>query len=160
MPIKIYSPLGVKLDVPSSTPDAALGDEARGEANSKWLYVLAGEAITQYAAVGVNYNFTANLLTKVHADAGRKIGVAQVAFASGQYGWVATQGGNNILAVRAKNACQPNVALYTTATAGYLDDTSATQTLVNGIVLTDTATASGAAKPAFIMTEVFPTPAP
>jgi hypothetical protein len=160
MPTKIFMPLGVRLDTVGSAPEFGLGDFAWGQDNSKWVYVLAGSIVAQYACVGLDKAFTANPITKAHADAGRKVGVAQVAFAAGQYGWVATQGGNDLLKVKAKNSCQPAVALYTTGTAGYLDDTAASQTLVNGIVLTDTATASGASKTCSIMTEAFPTPAP
>jgi hypothetical protein len=152
--------LGVRLDVVGSTPDFSPGEIAWGEGDSRWIYVLAGSAVVQYMCVGLDKSFTANPITKAHADAGRKVGVAQVAFASGQYGWVATQGGNDLLRVKAKNSCQPAVGLYTTGTAGYLDDTAASQTLVNGIVLTDTATASGASKTCSIMTQAFPTPAP
>jgi hypothetical protein len=160
MAIRVTDPAGVRIEDVSSTPTAALGAMAWGQDNSKWVYCLAQSTITQYMCVGLDKSYTANPITKAHADAGRKPGIAQTAFAVGQYGWVAVQGGNDLIKVRAKNACLPAVALYTTGTAGYLDDTAASQTLVNGIVLTDTATASGASKTAFLMCELFSTPAP
>lgn len=160
MTTKIHSPLGANVGVVSSTPAFGLGQEACGEDNSKFVYVLAGSAITTSMAVGINKSYSANPVTKAMVDAGRKVGVAQNAMAAGQYGWVAVRGGNDLLKVRAKNGCLPSVALYTTATPGYLDDTAASQTLVNGIVLTDTATSSGAREECFINTEMFPTPTP
>lgn len=160
MAVRVYRPAGVQLDVVGSTPQFELGTEAWGQDNSRWNYIVAGSTIGQYMCVGMTKAFSGNPVTKAHVDAGRKLGVAQVAFAAGQYGWVAIQGGNDVLKVKAKNSCQPAVALYTTGTAGYLDDTAASQTLVNGIVLTDTATASGANKECSIFTKLFSTPAP
>jgi hypothetical protein len=160
MPIKVLRPLGANVDEVSSTATHALGEEAWGQDNSKFVYVLANSAITTSMAVGMNKSYSANPLTKTHVDAGRKVGVAQNAMAVGQYGWVAVRGGNDLLKVRVKNSCAVSVALYTTSTAGYLDDTSASQTLVNGIVLTDTATSSGAREECFINTEMSPTPTP
>lgn len=150
MPTKIFRPLGVNVATVESTPSQALGIQAQGQDNSQWIYVLANSAIVAGMAVGLSKTYGANPLTKAHVDANRKVAVAQVAFAAGQYGWVATRGGNDLLSVRAKNACLPNVKLYTTSTAGYLDDTSGSQTLVQGITLTDTSTATGALKTCFI----------
>jgi hypothetical protein len=114
-----------------------------GNVTNEYLYVKAGEAITQYSAVGVNSAGSAVMLTKARADAGDTIGFAQIAFTNAYYGWVAL---NGPVTVRLKNACLPAVPLYTSATVGAFDDTSASQTRVYGIRATDTATASGAAK--------------
>lgn len=160
MTTRVYKPAGVQLDVVGSTPQFELGTEAWGQDDSRWTYIVAGSAIAQYMCIGMTKAFSGNPVTKAMVDAGRKPGVAQVAFAAGQYGWVATQGGNDLLKVKAKNGCLPAVALYTTGTAGYLDDTSASQTLVNGIVLTDTATSSGASEECSIFTKLFSTPTP
>lgn len=160
MTVAIVQPVGVNVDVVSSSPGHGLGDVARGKDGSRWVYVKANSAITQYMCVTMDKTFGANPSTKTHVDLGRKIGFAQVAFTASQYGWVATEGGNNGLYVRARNSCAVGVALYTTAVAGYLDDTSASQTLVNGVVLTDTATSSGAAEECRVFTQAFPTPSP
>lgn len=160
MAVRVYKPAGANLETVGSTPQFELGTEAWGQDNSRWTYVVAGSTIGQYMCVGMTKAMSANPVTKAHVDAGRKLGVSQVAFAAGQYGWVATQGGNDLLRVKAKNACAISVALYTTGTAGFLDDTAASQTLVNGIVLTDTATSSGAAEECSIFTGLFSTPTP
>lgn len=118
-----------------------LGLRRNGTDNSTWVYVQAGAAITQYDAVAIDENFQCVALTKALADAGHTIGVAQVAFTDNQFGWVPVQGSGNI-SVRVAANCAPDVQLYTTATAGVLDDTSASQTLIRGLVKIAAATAS------------------
>ena len=156
----IFNPAGVRLTATHTDPKFAVGTEAQGNDGSRWIYVKANSAVTQYMWVGISKDFTMNPGTKTHLDAGRQPAIAQVAFAASEYGWVAIKGGNDGLKVRAKNSCEVNVALYSTATAGYVDDTSASQTLLNGLVLTDTSTASGAAEECFTHAELHATPTP
>lgn len=137
--------LGVDIDATPSSNSSGhkLGTRVQATDGQEYLYVLAGSAITQYAVVGVDEDFNAYPLTKAMADDGWTIGAAQVAFASGDYGYVATRGHN--LTIQVKGSCAADVALYTTATAGKLDDTSTSQTKIEGIVLVTangTATAS------------------
>lgn len=136
--------LGVNLtDTPTSNETGhTLGQRAPGSDNSEWLYVQAGTAITQYSTVGIDEDFQAWPITKAIADDGWNIGFAQVAFADADYGWVAIKGSN--IRARGAAACQPDVALYTSATAGVLDDTSASQTKIDGIVFVATASGTNA----------------
>lgn len=133
--------LGVNItDTPSSNEAGfALGTRVTTTDNGEVIYVQAGTAITQYDTVGIDEDFQAHPITKARADDGWFIGFAQVAFANDDYGWVHTKGSN--IRARGAAACQPDVALYTSATAGVLDDTSASQTNIDGI--TFVATASG-----------------
>ena len=87
--------------------------------------------------------YDASALTKSLADQGCMFGVAVTAITATYYGWVLVQGPAY---VTLKNSCLPNLPLYTTASAGMLDDTSASQTRIYGIRARDTSTASGAAK--------------
>lgn len=160
MAIRIFSPIGADISQTHTEAKFALGTKAEGSDNSKWVYVKANSAVTQYMWVGIAKDYTMNPGTKTHLDSGRKPGLAQVAFSADDYGWVAVQGGNDQLYVKAKNSCAISVALYSTATAGFVDDTAASQTLLNGLVLTDTSTASGASKTCFAFTELFSTPTP
>ena len=82
--------------------------------------------------VGIDENNQAAPLTKAMADDGWAIGVAQVAFADNDGGWVASRGRNLNGAVLGSVAA--DVPLYTSATAGSLDDTSASQTKIDGVV--------------------------
>lgn len=137
--------LGVNFTETPSTNDRgfALGTKVTGPDGQEYTYVQAAEAITQYDFVGIDENFKASKLTKDIADDGWIIGVAQVAFAASDYGWIATKGGNLTGFVLA--SCAADVPLYTSGTAGKLDDSSTSQTKIDGIVLV-TANSSNTAR--------------
>ena len=144
--------LGVNIEATPSTNTSglALGTLVSGTDAQEYMYVKAGSAITQYQVVGIDEDYNAYPLTTAMAGDGWHIGAAQVAFASGDYGWVAVRGSN--VTIKVLGACAADVALYTTSTAGSLDDT-ATSTLVKieGIVLV-TAAATAASNREAIMT--------
>lgn len=117
----------------------ALGTICTGSDGSVWQYVQAGAAITQYSWVAIDENFQAVMGTKTLADAGHGVGFAQVAFADNDFGWVCTHAGGNI-SVRLLASCAADVQLYTSGTAGALDDTSGSQTLIRGVVAVVAAT--------------------
>jgi hypothetical protein len=143
--------LGVNVEATPSANDTGhlLGTRVQASDSQEYMYVLAGSAITQYQVVGVDENYSAYPLTKAMADDGWHIGAAQVAFASGDYGWVATRGSN--VTIKVLGACAADVALYTSGTAGSLDDATSSQTKIDGIVLV-TAAATAASSRECIMT--------
>ena len=138
---------------PSQQPLPFLvGARASAADGSEYVFVKASATIAVNNVLGITVStsstsatpvYTAAPITKALADQMAEIAVAYVAIASGSYGWAITKGAN---AVTLKNSCLPSVPLYTTATAGYLDDTSGSQTRIYGIRSQKTATASGAAK--------------
>lgn len=134
--------LGVDLtDTPSANDKGhSLGQRVTGSDNTEWVFVQANGAITQYDTVGIDEDFQAAALTKAMADDGWQIGFAQVAFADNDYGWVAVRGTN--IRARGAAACAADVPLYTTSTAGVLDDTSASQTKIEGVVFIATTSAT------------------
>ena len=69
------------------------------------------------------------------------VGFAQTAITSSYYGWI---GINGVLQVNLLVACQPKVPLYTTATAGKLDDTTVSAGYIQGIVANTSATSASA----------------
>jgi len=69
------------------------------------------------------------------------VGFAQNAIASSYYGWV---GINGLLKVNLLIACNPKVPLYTTGTAGKLDDTTVSAGYIQGIVANTSATSASA----------------
>lgn len=117
----------------------ALGQRVIASDGSAWVYVHAGAAITQYSWVAIDENWEAVMGTKALADAGYQVGFAQVAFSDNDFGWVCVHGPGSIN-VRVLASCAADVQLYTTSTAGALDDTSASQTLLRGVVLVAAAT--------------------
>jgi hypothetical protein len=68
------------------------------------------------------------------------VGVAQTTLASAEYGWFQVLG---VTSLQVLSTCSSGVALYTSGTAGKLDDTSASQVKVAGVQLVANATASG-----------------
>jgi hypothetical protein len=137
--------LGVSItDTPTSNVSGhQLGTRVEHSDGQVYTYVTASAAITQYDFVGIDENFAAAPLTDAMAQDGWEIGVAQVAFASGDYGWVCTKGSNVTGFVKA--SCAADVALYTSATAGKLDDASTGVTKIEGVVLV-TANSSNTAR--------------
>jgi hypothetical protein len=120
----------------------ALGAMDRANDGSLWMYVHAGGAITLYDWVAIDENFEAVAGTTALAQAGHQVGFAQAAFADDEFGWVCLRGSN--IRCRAAAACAPDIALFTSATAGVLDDDSTTtREGIVGVVAVATATATG-----------------
>ena len=121
----------------------ALGTCAKGSDGTEYIYVHAGAAITLWDCVAIDENFEAVAMTTTLAQAGHQVGFAQAAFADNEFGWVCLRGSN--IRCRAAAACAPDVALFTSATAGVLDDDSTTtREGIVGVVAIVTATATGA----------------
>ena len=131
-------PLGANYTLTSTTQKFALGLKYFDPGVvAEFEYVNASAAISQYDAVMITDSKTASQLTTTNAGAiPGAVGVAQVAIASGSYGWVLRRGGikGGGLKLNVLASCLKNVKLYTTATAGAIDDTATT--LVSGLQLT------------------------
>lgn len=136
--------IGVNPFETSTTAKFKLGQLAHGSDGSHWVYVAAEGAITQYDAVAVDENFDAVSMTKALADAGHMVAFAQVAFADEEFGWVLKSGAGANYKVRVAAGYVADAALYTTGTAGVLDDASTSQTLVRGVVAYQGGTAAAA----------------
>lgn len=145
MPV-ITSLAGANTANTTTSKEHALGTEARGTDGTEWVYCVSSGAITQYQCVGINEDFDAYAMTSALSVQSDKVGFAQVAFAAGEYGWVATRGAN--IKVRTKASAAADTQLWTTASAGVLDDATAAAALkIDGIVLVAAAgtAANGAA---------------
>ncbi len=79
--------------------------------------------------------------TNVAALGWPMVGFAQVAIASAYYGWIHLGGTPR---VNLLVSCNPKVPLYTTATAGSLDDTTVSAGLIQGLVANTSATSASA----------------
>lgn len=128
----ISGALGADLDATTTTAEFQLGTCVSGTDGTEWTYVQASGAIAQFDVVGIDENFQAAAITKAIADDGWGVGAAQVAFADNEYGWVARRGSD--IGINVLVSCAADVPLYTTATAGKLDDTSTSQTKIDGLV--------------------------
>lgn len=129
-------------------PEFALCAKVNTTDGGEIIYIKAGAAITAGDVVQITMSTgSATGVTTLLCDAntttaGQLIGVANTTLASGQHGWACLRGvpyaGINVAA-----SCVRGSPLYTTTTAGQLDDTSSSSHLIAGIELT--ATATGAA---------------
>ena len=131
----------------TATPDSAefeLGTRVFGSDGTEWVYVQANGAITQYYTVAIDENYQAAHLTTALNTTGHQIGFAQVAFADNDYGWIAVRGSNIKATVKA--SCAADARLFTTTTAGVLDDASASAAArVYGVVAVTGAATNAAA---------------
>lgn len=113
-----------------------LGQVEPASDGNTYIFVQAAEALTIYSALFITAAHQASMITKAvaAADSGR-IGFNQVAFAIYDFGWVVLHGSS--FRVRFADACAKNVQLFTTDTAGVLDDLTAStsQYLINGLSL-------------------------
>lgn len=126
-----------------------LGDRYVDSAGLEWVYVSASSAIAQYDVVTMTIAYAAAPLGTANDARGNLVGVAGVAFASAERGWVQVKGpvaNANVLASAAAN-----VRLNTTATAGSLDDDGTAGSMqVQGIYLTSARAASAGPAPAIL----------
>ena len=141
------SPLaGASLLTTSTSANFKLGTRVLGTDNTEWVYVVSSGAITQYQCVGINEDHDAFAMTTALSVQSDRVGFAQNAFAAGEYGWVAIKGSN--IKVRTKASAAADAQLWTTASAGVLDDATAASALkIDGVVLVAAAgtAANGAA---------------
>lgn len=103
-----------------------IGSDADGE----WMYVKASAAVAQYAFVLITDTFTVSE-TSGASTIVQHVGVAQVALAANEFGWVwigGPAGGGVGKGIRGKIAASyvVNTPLLTTATSGVADDAGST----------------------------------
>lgn len=129
--------LGADTSMNSSTnaQGQKLGQIFVDSSENQYMFVQAAAGITQYAFVSIDEAYQATMITKALADTRASIGCAQVALTSAYYGWVLIKGTGTGLV---KASCVQDVALYTSATAGYLDDDATSQTKILAAVVTTT----------------------
>lgn len=145
--------VGAKFTDVSATALFGLGTIANGNAGSQYMYCQASTTLSQYDCAAIDSAYKANPITTALTTDGMSIGWPQVAVdLATPYFWAALQG--RTINIRVASSCAANVPLYTTATAGVLDDAAANN-LMNGvkIVTTQASTTGTAGTPAYV---VFP----
>lgn len=136
---KIISPLVTpgltQTDVTARIP---LGTIVHTDMGGVAEYGQAISAISQYAFSILYDGGSAEMATTTLATDGggsKKIGCPQASIASAYFGWFMRQG---TFIGRFSDDCADNVPLFTTATAGELDDATVSNCLVGGIFLNTT----------------------
>ena len=158
MPAVISPIVTQSLTAHSAEQKHPLNTQVMADDGALYQYVQASEALSQYGVVAIYGNGTARLLETSIANAAgvlqaRVVGFAQTSIASGYYGWVARSGQKLIFQVA--DDCAAGAALFTTATAGVLDDATVSQCHLPGVQLTTTSSLATAmtgavATPAFV----------
>jgi hypothetical protein len=148
--------IGVKVDATGvTTPEWQIGTRAKLSDGSEWIYIKASATALIYDALAIIDNATCQPITSTLGLRGVAVGIAQQALTSGSHYWVLTSNptppsapagvpdSTDNYKVKVLASCAVDAKLATTSTAGVLDDTTAGSVLrLDGIVLTDTNTAS------------------
>lgn len=121
-------------------PPFTVGTVMKGTGESEYIFVKASAAIALGDVCQITSTTAAATgITTTNGLLGSLVGVAQVAIASGAYGWLQRAGACANINVAA--SCVQNVQLATTATAGTIDDAVTTGLKnINGIIITTTVT--------------------
>lgn len=136
MAISNSSIIGVNLTRVDSTAQFPVGTLVNLSDGGQAMYVQSTtSALSTYAAVSIDANGLATMLTTTNAATSPRIGFAQTSIATGAFGWVAI-GGSPIVNLAAN--CDDAVPLFTTGTPGVLDDATVTAGYVFGLISTVT----------------------
>lgn len=142
--------VGADFNSASTDQKFELGQTARGNSNTDWLYVQAGGAIDKHDLVTVDEDFSATAATASTAAAGHSVAVATgAAIAASSYGWVCRAGSGTYVKVNAAASTAADALLNATATAGHVGNASS-GVAIEGIVLTTAASASAGSLGAII----------
>lgn len=109
------------------------------KAQAKFKYVKASGTVAAFDIVKIEKDGTvAGLTTTLSGAIPTAGGISQTGLTAGQYGWVFVKGGGTGkgIKVNALTLCAADVKLYTTATAGKVDDTATD--LIQGLILVST----------------------
>lgn len=140
MPNVTSSLIGVNLTRVDTTAVFPVGTLVNLADGGQAMYVKAStSALSTFAAVSIDASGIATMLTTTNAPNSPRIGFAQTSVATSAFGWV--QLGGRVL-VNLAAQCDDAVPLFSTATAGVLDDATVTLGYVAG--LTNTTTISNA----------------
>lgn len=136
-----------------STMPARPGDRVHTTNGGVYQFARCASDTAQYnAVIFSNYGDSASLTptvsfvpvttTNAAALGWNEIGFCQNSVASSYYTWVAMNGSN--IRCTLLIGCNPKVLLYTTATAGSLDDTTVSAGVIVGVVANTSATSASA----------------
>lgn len=132
MPTNTSQTLGVNFTLADDTARFALGTIVTGTDGTHWQYVEFGSAVAQYEWCAIDENNLALVGTSALADVFHRIGIAQSAFTSAEYGWVAVNGTN--ITATFDGTAAVDIQLHTSATNGQFSDiTSGSE--IEGITL-------------------------
>ena len=127
----------------------SVGTRATDYNGKEYVFVQCNSAVAAYDMVHIpSDTFVAAGLTTALSAASEGLGIAQYALASGDYGWIQIYGACKL---KTLGSCAKSVKLYSTTTAGSLDDATASNYEIFGVQLLSTnPSATASAMSAFI----------
>lgn len=136
-------------DFKASARGFTVGARAAAHNGDVYQYVQSASAVaaSDFVTIDSSTGVAAGLTTALSA-ASEALGVATVAIASGEYGWIKVYGRAT---VSVAGSCAKSVTLYSTTSAGRLDDATASNYEIRGVQLLSTnPTASATVMSAFL----------
>jgi hypothetical protein len=113
-----------------------LGQRVQTQDGKEFVYAKNASSNAIYSVVNVDASsFTLTGLTTATSGASEIVGVLPVAIATDEYGWVQIYGRTK---VKVLGLAAKSIALWSTTTAGSLDDATASTYMVQGINLLST----------------------
>lgn len=114
----------------------SVGMRASDYNGKEYVYAQANSAVAQYDVVHIpSDTYVAAGLTTALSAASELIAVAPIAVASGEYAWFQIYGATK---VSVAGSCLKAVTLYSTTTAGRVDDATASNYEIRGIQILST----------------------
>lgn len=131
---------------------AGLLDRVNDASGNRWIFAQGSGTIAACDVVAISTAGVAQAVTSALAQVANAIAVAPVAVTSGSYCWFQTSGN---MSVNVLSTCSAGVALYTSGTAGKLDDTTTSQVKIAGVLIAANATTGPVSTAAVSPVEMF-----
>lgn len=136
MPTPVSSIIGVNLTRVDTAAQFPLGTITNLSDSGQAMYVKSStSALSTFGAVSITALGIATLLTTTNAATSPRVGFAQTSIATSNFGWVQLGG---TIKVNCATNCASAVPLFTTATAGVLDDATVTAGYIPGLLVKTT----------------------
>lgn len=145
---------GARYEVTETTAQWPLGSVSIDNFGGQWIYVKAAEALTVYSLCHITNasiiagTWLAEMTEITDMNTGPKfLGVNQVAFASGDYGWIWRGPGGGLgrgIKVRSANMAAGALAFPLASNPGVLDDANVDEGVITGLTILVTTTTEAA----------------
>lgn len=144
MAYPIDGKVAIDLSAVSSSRNFTLGTVTEASDGGQYIFAFNVGAISTGACVVIDSGFTAAAITTALARTRNPVAFAQVTIAASSYSWYAKNGTG--IKIRTAASTLPSVPLYTSDTAGVLDDATASLShfQVFGVTLFATQAQAGA----------------
>lgn len=141
---------GARYEVTETTAQFPVGTVSRDNLGGEWLYVKAAETLTIHSLIHVTNasiilgTWLAELSEAADIATGPKfLGVNQIAFASGDFGWVWRGPGGGLgrgIKIRSENTTAGALLHPLSGTAGAVDDANVDEGVIAGLTTLVTTT--------------------